>query len=334
MKTNHLPQIRPLALALGLLLAGGLHAADVGLKNGDFLAGKQFWSGDGKGITLPDDNKVLELSSNTQDTNEIHQELKLGALPTVEVKFRARFIGGKGKMRASLVRPSGYYTYFTFTLPPDGAWRDVTFKHTRESLKEDLTLSLETLPVEGKLQIDDVWAGEPGTHVSVRPMEKPAPVPPKKPGMPAVAATARPSAALDGFLDALPPELRAKLNAPALAAADLEAINAWFAKVAINKPVQLTLVIDTAEVVPNNPKSYRIRAADGLLSGKYPAVRFQQCYAYLPSEKATELAHEPIGAAVTLAARLTRCDLKQFPNGVRLNVDVADSVWVKNGPVK
>lgn len=309
------------------------------MKNGDFLAGKQFWGGNGKGITLPDDNKVLELNSNTRDNNEAHQEIKLGALPTVEVKFRARFLEGKGKMRASLVRPSGYFTYFTFTLPPDGTWRDVTFKHTRESIKEDLTLSLETLPYEGKLQIDDVWAGEPGTHVSVRPMETPAPAPgtPKKPGMPpaaTVAAAARPSAALDGFLDALPPELRGKLTAPALAAEDLAAINAWFAKVAINKPVQLTLVIDTAEVVPDNAKNYRIRAANGLLSGKYPAVRFQQCYAYLPSEKATDLAQEPIGATITVSARLTRCDLKQFPNGVRLNVDVADSVWLKGAPGK
>jgi hypothetical protein len=333
MKTPIRPQIRPITLALGLLLAGGLHAADVGLKNGDFLAGKQFWQGDGKSITLPDDNKVLELTSNTRDTNEAHQGLKLGALPTVEVKFRARFMEGKGKMRASLIRPSGYFTYFTFTLPPDGAWRDVTFKHTRESLKEELTLSLETLPYEGKLQIDDVWAGEPGTHVSVRPMEQPTPVP-TKPGRPAVAPAARPSGQLDGFLDALPPGLRTKLSATQIAPEDLAAINAWFAKEAINKPVKLTLVIDTAEVVPNNAMKYRIRAADGLLSGKYPVVRFQQCYAYLPSEKATEVAQEPIGASVTVAARLTRCDLKQFPNGVRLNVDVEDSVWIKNAPAK
>ena len=38
MKTPDHLQLRPIALALGLLLTGGLHAADLGLKNGDFRA--------------------------------------------------------------------------------------------------------------------------------------------------------------------------------------------------------------------------------------------------------------------------------------------------------
>ena len=48
MKTPARLQLRPIAFAFSLLLAGGLHAADLGLKNDDFLMGKQFWHGDGK----------------------------------------------------------------------------------------------------------------------------------------------------------------------------------------------------------------------------------------------------------------------------------------------
>ncbi len=344
------PRLLCTALALSLLLAGGLQAADLGLKNGDFFTGKQFWRGNGKIVTLPDGNKVIELTSNTRDIDTAYQELKLGNLPEVEVKFRARFLGDKGQMRARLIRSSGRSTFFTFTLPPDGVWRDVSFKYTRESLKDERTLSLETLPYEGKLQIDDVWAGEPGTHVSVRPMEKPTALKPAGPGAPIVPAVAmvpvpgtaprmpttttvapapRPSAELDHFLDALPENLRLPLNDSALPEETLAAINAWFAKEMLNKTVQITFVIHTSEVVPNEPGKFRLRAADGLLSGKYAIVRHQQFYAYLPSASATEIAKEPLGATVTLSARIGRCDLKQVPAGVRLNVDVMDSVWIK-----
>jgi hypothetical protein len=343
------PRLVCTALAFSLLLAGGLHAADLGLKNGDFFTGKQFWRGNGKIVTLPDGNKVIELTSNTRDIDTAYQELKLGALPEVEVKFRARFLGDKGQMRARLIRSSGRSTFFTFTLPPDGVWRDVSFKYTRESLKDERTLSLETLPYVGKLQIDDVWAGEPGTHVSVRPMEEPTALKPATPGVPMVPAPAvpgtaprmpttppvapatapRPNAELDGFLDALPENLRLPLNDSALPEESLAAINAWFAKEMLNKTVQITFAIHSSEVVPNEPEKFRLRAADGLLSGKYALVRYQQFYAYLPSASATEIAKEPIGATVTLSARIGRCDLKQFPAGVRLNVDVMDSVWIK-----
>jgi len=342
------------ALSISLLLTGGLHDAGLGLglsvglgvKNGDFFTGKQFWRGNGKIVTLPDGNKVLELTSNTRDIDSAYQELKLGTLPEVEVKFRARFLGDKGQMHARLLRSNGRSTYWTFTLPPDGAWRDVTFKYTRESLKDERTLSFETTSYVGKLQIDDVWAGEPGTHVSVRPMEKPPVIQPAAPGLPIIPGTVpgkptiipvtpapatapRPSAELDRLLDALPENLRLPLNDSALPEETLAAINAWFAKEMLNKMVQMTFVIHTSEVVPNEPEKFRLRAADGLLSGKYALVRFQQFYAYLPSANATEIAKEPLGATVTLSARIGRCDLKQFPNGVRLNVDVMDSVWIK-----
>ena len=348
------PHLVCTALALSLLLAGGLHAAGLalglgvgpGLKNGDFSTGKQFWRGNGKIVALPDGNKVLELTSNTRDVDAAYQELKLGTLPEVEVKFRARFMGDKGQMRARLIRSSGRSTYWTFTLPPDGSWRDVTFKYTRESLKDERTLSFETTPYNGKLQIDDIWAGEPGTHVSAQPMEKPTAIQPAAPGIPiipgtvpgkpttppvapATATAPRASAELDRFLDALPDNLRLPLNDSAIPEETLAAINAWFAKEMLNKTVQITFVTHTSEVVPNEPEKFRLRAADGLLSGKYALVRYQQFYAYLPSANATEIAKEPLGATVTLSARVGRCDLKQFPAGVRLNVDVMDSVWIK-----
>ncbi len=170
---------------LSLCMASLLSAADIGLKNGDFTTGKQFWHGDGTVITLPDGNKVLELPSATRQQNEAHQEIKTGTLVEVEVKFRARFIGGKGQMRARLVRKNGGSTLFAYDLPPDGVWRDISFKHQFESLDDERSLLIETLPYKGKLQIDDVWAGEPGTHTSVRPKETAAVTPkPAAPAMP------------------------------------------------------------------------------------------------------------------------------------------------------
>jgi hypothetical protein len=175
------------AAMLSLCLTTLLCAADVGIKNGDFATGKQFWRGDGTVTTLPDGNKVLEMNSTLRNQSEVHQDIRMGTLAEVEVKFRARFLGGKGQMRARLVRKSGGSTLFGFDLPPDGVWRDISFKYQLERAGDDRSLLIETLPYKGKLQIDDVWAGEPGTHVSVRPMvatttpvkpTTPVPVPP------------------------------------------------------------------------------------------------------------------------------------------------------------
>lgn len=163
-------------------------AADIGIKNGDFASGKQFWRGDGVVVTLPDGNKVIELTSSERRSSEISQEIEKGTLVALEVRFRARFIGGRGQMRAKLQKARGGSTLFAFDLPPEGEWRDFSFKHTPESLRDDRSLVLHTLPYEGKLQIDDVWVGEPGTHPSVRPMVTtspspaiPAPAPPAVP---------------------------------------------------------------------------------------------------------------------------------------------------------
>lgn len=189
------------AATFGLCLSSLLSAADVGLKNGDFTTGKQFWRGDGTVVTLPDGNKVLEMNSTTRQQSEAYQDLKTGSLVEVEVKFRARFVGEKGQMRARLVRKSGGSTLFAFELPTDGSWREISFKHQRDSVEDGQSLLIETLPYKGKLQIDDVWAGEPGTHTSVRPMaatstpEKPSvPTPAVMPAAPAPAAVPKPTA--------------------------------------------------------------------------------------------------------------------------------------------
>lgn len=182
MKLTYPISIPSAAALFGLCMSSLLNAADVGLKNGDFTTGKQFWRGDGTVITLPDGNKVLEMNSTTRQQSEVYQDIKLGPVVEVEVKFRARFIGGKGQMRARLVRKSGGSTLFAFELPSDGSWRDISFKHQRDSVDDGQSLLIETLPYKGKLQIDDVWAGEKGTHTSVRPMA--AATTPEKPVMP------------------------------------------------------------------------------------------------------------------------------------------------------
>ncbi|MCX6849581.1 MAG: hypothetical protein NTY98_11725 [Verrucomicrobia bacterium] len=207
MKLTHPTSVLSAAIMLSLCMSSLLGAADLGLKNGDFTTGKQFWRGDGTVVTLPDGNKVLEMNSTTRQQSEAYQDLKTGSLVEVEVKFRARFIGEKGQMRARLVRKSGGSTLFAFDLPSDGTWRDISFKHQRDSVEDGQTLLIETLPYKGKLQIDDVWAGEPGTHTSVRPiaatptpvkptMPTPAPMPavPTPAPVPAVAPAPKPAA--------------------------------------------------------------------------------------------------------------------------------------------
>ncbi len=201
MKLTHTASLLSAATVLNLCMASLISAADIGLKNGDFTTGKQFWRGDGTVTTLQDGNKVLEMNSTTREQSEAYQDIKLGSIVEVEVKFRARFNGEKGQMRARLVRKSGGSTLFAFDLPTDGSWRDISFKHQRDSVDDGLSLLIETLPYKGKLQIDDIWAGEPGTHTSVRPIaatstpEKPAmPVPVPMPAVPVPAAVPKPAA--------------------------------------------------------------------------------------------------------------------------------------------
>ncbi len=172
-------------------------AADIGIKNGDFTSGKQFWLGDGLIVSLPDGNKVIELVSSVRRPSEISQEMEMGKLVAVEVRFRARFIGGKGQMRAKLQKVRGGSTLFAFELPSDGEWRQISFKYTLENARDSRTLVLHTLPYDGKLQIDDVWVGEPGTHPSVRPMVATTPTTPPPP-VPVPAPVPAPAAPANG----------------------------------------------------------------------------------------------------------------------------------------
>lgn len=316
---------------LGFLMPGILAAADLGLKNGDFTTGKQFWRGDGTVVTLPDGNKVIEMVSNPRRQDQVYQEIEMGTLTQVEVRFRARFIGGKGQMRAKLMKKNGGSTLFAFDLPPDGEWRDISFKHVRENLRDERSLVLETLPYEGKLQIDDVWSGEPGTHTSERPMV-PTSAPPKPTTpvtMPAVVPTpvavpaASPAgAALETVVDALPAAIRAKLMTPEITPAVVDEVNAYFATELIGKPLQVSLVVHTAELVPSGQNKLRLRASDGLLSGRHPGLRQHMLWAYFPAATAPDLSQLPMGAGVTIIGTISRCDVKSGPGGARLNLDL------------
>jgi hypothetical protein len=331
MNTSRTPLHHRTALLLSFLMPCILAAADLGLKNGDFTTGKQFWRGDGTVVTLTDGNKVIEMVSNLRRQEQVYQDIEMGALTQVEVKFRARFIGGKGQMRAKLMKKNGGSTLFAFDLPPDGEWRDISFKHVRENLRDERSLVLETLPYEGKLQIDDVWAGEPGTHTSVRPMvptsappkpTAPVPIPAVVPTPSAAPAASPAGAALDTVVAALPAAIRAKLMTPEITPAVVDEVNAWFAAELKGKPLQVSLVVHTAELVPSGQNKLRLRASDGLLSARHPGLRQHMLWAYFPAATAPDLNQLPIGAAVTVIGTISRCDVKNGPGGARLNMDL------------
>jgi hypothetical protein len=77
MKSTHLTSTLGAAAMLSLCLPSLLIAADVGIKNGDFATGKQFWRGDGTVTTLPDGNKVLEMNSTLRNQSEVHQDIRI-----------------------------------------------------------------------------------------------------------------------------------------------------------------------------------------------------------------------------------------------------------------
>jgi hypothetical protein len=339
MNTSRQPLHHRTALMLSFLMTGILAGADLGLKNGDFTTGKQFWRGDGTVVTLPDGNKVIEMASNPRRQDQVYQDIEMGTLTQVEVKFRARFIGGKGQMRAKLMKKNGGSTLFAFDLPPDGEWRDISFKHVRENQRDERSLVLETLPYEGKLQIDDVWSGEPGTHTSERPMV-PTTAPPKPPAavpMPALPTpapipetptpiiTASPSAgfALDKVLEMLPAPSRSKLMAAKLAQGTFEEVNAIFAADFKNKQIQASFVV--AKVEKPEGKRLRILAANGVLSGQYPALKhmFWTYFDEGTEPSPTQMPSE--GDMVTVSGTITRCDLVTLPIGGRFCVDLHHS---------
>jgi hypothetical protein len=122
---------------------------------------------------------------------------------------------------------------------------------------------------------------------------------------------------LDRILDALPEASRATLSTAPLAAESIPALNAALATLGLRKPFKLTFKIDAAAVPKDNPNIYRIRAAPGLLSGKYPAIQQQWVHLYMPAANATEVAKADIGDTLTMSGVVSRIDIITTPQGIR-----------------
>jgi len=334
-------------IACAISMATVSLAADIGIKNGDFTSGKQFWRGDGVVVTLPDGNKVIELTSSERRSNEISQEIEKGMLVALEVRFRARFIGGKAQMRAKLQKARGGSTLFAFELPPEGEWRDISFKHTPESLRDDRSLVLHTLPYDGKLQIDDVWVGEPGTHPSVRPMVRTSPSPsmpvPAPPGplvapppvvpvpmqqlqvaQAPVAVPAGVIGSVDAIINSIPvADMQEMLNSTT-AQAGLQKVNDMFKSNMVNQPAQLVFEVNVSEPTADD-KGFRIRDRDVPASNSTDKVPRQMVWAYFKEHNRAELNALKAGDRVTISGRISRCDIMTTEKGLRLNVDLRDS---------
>lgn len=326
-------------------------AADIGIKNGDFTSGKQFWRGDGVVITLPDGNKVVELTSSERRSSEISQEIEKGKLVALEVRFRARFIGGKAQMRAKLQKARGGSTLFAFELPPEGEWRDISFKHTPESLRDDRSLVLQTLPYDGKLQIDDVWVGEPGTHPSVRPMVRtspspsmpvptplsaPIPTPPvvpvpmQQPRVAPVPVAIPPGVigSVDAIINSIPVADMQEMLKSATAKASLQKVNDMLKSTLVNQPAQLVFDVKVSEPTADD-KGFRIRDRDVPVSNSTDKVPLQMVWAYFKEPNRAELDALKAGDRVTISGRISRCDFMTTENGLRLNVDLRESRIIK-----
>jgi len=134
---------------------------------------------------------------------------------------------------------------------------------------------------------------------------------------------------LDRILDALPEASRVTLSSAPLSSDSIPALNAALSTLALHKPIKLTFVVDQATVVPQQPDKFRIRAAKGLLSGKYPAIQQQWVHLYMSAAKATEVAKAEIGGTLTMSGVINRIDIITTPQGIKqlqLNIDDAQLV--------
>ncbi|MBN8422828.1 MAG: hypothetical protein J0L73_28225 [Verrucomicrobia bacterium] len=154
-------------------------------------------------------------------------------------------------------------------------------------------------------------------------MPTPTPAPAAAPVTAAVKAADYP---LDRILDALPEASRATLSTAPLATESIPALNAALSTLALRKPFKLTFKIEAAAALPKSPERFQIRAAPGLLSGKYPAIQQQWVHLYMPTASATEIARAGLGATVTMSGTITRIDIITTPQGVRqLQLNLEDA---------
>lgn len=160
--------------------------------------------------------------------------------------------------------------------------------------------------------------------VPAAPAVMPAPAP-----APAAAAAAPVQTAdypLDRILDALPAASRATLSTAPLADESIPALNTALSTLALRKPFTFTFKTAAAAPLPKSPERFQIRAAPGLLSGKYPAIQQHWVHLYLPTAGAAEIAKAGIGAPLTMSGTITRIDIITTPQGIRqLQLNLEDA---------
>lgn len=176
----------------------------------------------------------------------------------------------------------------------------------------------------GKAPAEKATAEKPGAKPAAPAVPAVMPTPPAAPVPAARAQTA--DYPLDRILDALPEASRVTLSTAPLAADSIPALNAALSTLALRKPFKLTFKTEAAATLPKSPERFQIRAAPGLLSGKYPAIQQHWVHLYMPTANATEIAKAGLGATLTMSGTITRIDIITTPQGVRqLQLNLEDA---------
>ncbi len=133
------------------------------IPNGNFEAGKQYWKGDGKVITLEDGNRAGQIIGDDRTLQHLKIEFEMGDLQVLEIRFRARYVGGGGgQMKLKIESRGRGAILHTRDLPDDGSWRDFKITYNKKPGVPKFDAVFQALKNKGVLQIDDVWAGPPG----------------------------------------------------------------------------------------------------------------------------------------------------------------------------
>lgn len=331
----------PAVVAAWAMFTGLASAEKLIIQNGSFDAGKKYWKGDGEVVTLKEDgNRVGQIEADERRLKHLSIEFEMGDLTVLEIRFRARFLGGAGRVRLKIETGSGAVMN-GYDLPPDGSWKDLTMTYDRKPGIKKFYAVFQALLGKGVVQIDDVWAGAPGTAptdprstviIPAKPTTPPVkPVPMEK----AVAKTAnQPSApiplpeivgSLEQILDAAPEPALLKLADPATAVQGVDELNAFIASQVRGKPAVLVFQIIDSQPPPDGLNKVRIRDQNGPVKAKRATLPVRQVWAYFPAETAPELSQVPVGREVRVQGVLGRCDVKMTPEGPRLNVDLRQS---------
>jgi hypothetical protein len=281
--------------------------------------------------------------------------IDIGELEVVEIRFRARYLGRGGRMRLRVEDEKGDATLYSYDLPDDGSWMDIQLKHDPSPGEKNPILMFQALLGDGRVQIDNVWAGLVGSHPSelkdlvmekpkpltpppappaVGPAMKPpmvagtppAPVPPALPGAPLPAPAPPPAdgvfRSLAQVFDGAPDTALQKLGDLATQEAGISEMNAYLQAHAKSKPVELEVQVTVADVPPLGNGKVRIRDARGPLEARRLKLPDRMVWAYFSEDSGVELSQVPLGAKIKVQGVLGRCDLKMTPKGPALNVDL------------